>query len=226
MVISGVSLHAIKRKSTKFINGLLALFIAIGGIALTDIQTAQAASVSRPAAEVGVSTTDWTSVCTGSCDLTGFTSTVKVGVWVANGFVKLQSTTGFGSELAGYPSANWTNGSDNEIGFTATQANANAALEGLQYKANGSGTYELKISVVDFQTGTASDASTGHFYEIVDNVSAIDWELARCKAKYGNDATFSGSTLKSASNTTRSIVGADRCTNPDGLRRTMNGLNG
>lgn len=223
-------MHALKRKRTKVLNGLLALFIAIGGIALTDIQqaqTSQAASVSRPAAEVGVSTTDWTSVCTGSCDITGFTSTVKVVVWVANGFVKLQSTTGFGSALDGYPSANWTSGLVNEIGFTASQANANAALEGLQYKANGSGTYELKITVVDFQTGTASDASTGHFYEVVNNGSDINWELARCKAKYGPNATFGGSTDKAISNTTRSMVAADQCTNTNnGTRRTMNGLNG
>lgn len=220
-------MHALTRKSTKFINGFLALILALGAVALTDINKAQAASVSRPAAEVGVSTTDWTSVCTGSCDLTGFTSTVKVVVWVANGYVRLQSTSGFGTALDGYPSANWTNGLSNEIGFTASQANANAALEGLQYKANGSGTYELKITVVDFQSGTASDASTGHFYEIINHGSDIDWELARCKAKYGPNATFGGSTSKSLPNATRSAVAADQCTNTNGgTRRTMNGLNG
>lgn len=220
-------MHALKRKSTKFINGFLALILALGAVALTDINKAQAASVSRPAAEVGVSTTDWTSVCTGSCDLSGFSSTVKVVVWVANGFVRLQSTSGFGTALDGYPSANWTNGLDNELGFTASQSNANAALEGLQYKADGSGTYELKITVVDFQTDTASDASTGHFYEIVNNGTDIDWELARCKAKYGPNATFGGSTDKAITNTTRSAVAADQCTNTNGgARRTMNGLNG
>jgi hypothetical protein len=188
-------LHALKRRSFRWLNGLLVVFLTFAGVGLTGVESSEAsAAISRPAAEVGVSTTDWTSVCTGSCDVSGFAGNVKVVVWVANGFVRLGSTSGFGPQLAGYPSANWTNGLDNEIAFTSTQANANLALEGLQYKAAGSGTYELKITVTDFQNDTASDPDTGRFYEVVNNGSAITWELARCKAKYGPSATYGGST--------------------------------
>jgi hypothetical protein len=120
--------HALKRKSYKALNAFLALFIALAGVGLTGVQPANAASISQPAAEVAVSTSAWTSVCTSSCDISGFSSTVKVVVWVANGYVRVQSTTGFGTALTGYPSANWTNGTSNEIAFTATQTAANNAL--------------------------------------------------------------------------------------------------
>ena len=221
-------MHALKRRSFRWLNAVIAVFLTFAGVGLTGVESSEAsAAISRPAAEVGVSTTDWTSVCTGSCDISGFSGTIKIVVWVAIGYVKLGSTSGFGPALTGYPSARWTDGTVNEIAFTASQADANIALEGLQYKANGSGTHDLRISVTTFQSGTAADASTGHFYEVVNNVSNITWELARCKAKYGPDATFGGSTDKQQPNPTASIVGADRCTNTNGgTRRTMNGLNG
>jgi len=217
-------LHAIKLRSFRWLNAALAVFITFAGVGLTGVHSSEAstASVSRPAAEVGVSTTNWTYVCSGSCDISGFTSTVRVVVWVANGFVKVDSTTGFGSALTGYPSANWTNGTVNEIAFTSSQSNANSALETLQYKANGSGTYELRISVSDFREGTAVDPSSGHFYEIVYSPN-VRWEDARCRAKYGDSSLFTGGTSWTSS--TRSTVNSDGCSNT-GQRRTLNGLNG
>ena len=135
-------MHALKRRSYRWLNGLLAVFLTFAGVGLTGVEPSEAsAAISRPAAEVGVSTNDWTSVCSGSCDISGFSGDIKVVVWVANGYVKLGSTSGFQAALAGYPSARWTDGTVNEIAFTASQSNANLALETLQYKANGSGTY-------------------------------------------------------------------------------------
>jgi hypothetical protein len=127
----------LKRRSFRWLNASIAVFLTFAGVGLTGVEPSEAsATISRPAAEVGVSTTNWTSVCTGSCDISGFSSNIKVVIWVANGYVKLGSTSGFGTALAGYPSANWTNGNVNEIAFTASQANANLALEGFQVPMN------------------------------------------------------------------------------------------
>jgi hypothetical protein len=220
-------MHAIKQRNSKVLGGFLAILLAFAGVVLTDTQEAQAASISRPAAEVGVSTTAWTSVCTDSCDLAGFTSTVKVVVWVAQGFVRFPNssyTSNFGSQLTGYPSANWTNGLASEIAFTASESNANAALEALQYKADGSGTYELRITVTEFVSGTAVDASTGNYYEVVNvGPSTIRWEDARCKAKWGPSSVFTGGTSWTAVD--RSTVANDGCSNATS-RRQLFGKNG
>jgi|688.fasta_scaffold98921_1 hypothetical protein len=217
-------MHAIRHRNSKALGGFLAVLLAFAGVVLTDAQRAQAASVSRPAAEVGVSTSTWTSVCTNSCDLSGFTSTVKVVVWVANGYVRFPSSpSGFGSQLTGYPSANWTNGTASEIAFTASESNANAALETLEYKANGSGTYELKITVTEFVAGTAVNPDTGRYYEVVTVGSTIRWEDARCIAKWGSSSLFTGGTGWLDAN--RSTVSNDGCSNATS-RRQLFGQNG
>ena len=219
-------MHAIRQRSSKALGGFLAILLAFSGVVLTDAQEAQAASVSRPAAEVGVSTSTWTSVCTNSCDLSGFTATVKVVVWVANGYVRFPSstsTTDFGAQLTGYPSANWKNGTASEIAFTASQSVANTALETLEYMANGSGTYELKITVTEFVVGTAVDPDTGHYYEVVNVSSTIRWEDARCIAKWGSSSLFTGG--ESWTDANRSTVSNDGCSNATS-RRQLFGQNG
>lgn len=219
-------MRAIKQRSSKLLSIYLSILLAFAGVVLTDTQKAQAASVTRPATEVGVSTTAWTSVCTNSCDLSGFTATVKVVVWVANGYVRFPestSTTDFGAQLTGYPSVNWKNGTASEIAFTASESAANAALETLEYKANGPGTYELKITVTEFVSGTAVDADTGHYYEVVSVGSTIRWEDARCKAKWGSSSLFTGGTSWTALD--RSTVSNDGCSNATS-RRQLFGKNG
>lgn len=217
-------MHAIRQRNSKAIGGFLAVLLAFAGVVLTDSQGAQAASVSRPGAEVGVSTSTWTSVCTNSCDLSGFTATVKVVVWVANGYLRFPSSpSGFGSQLTGYPSANWTNGTASEIAFTASESNANTALETLQYKANGSGTYELKITVTEFVSGTAVNPDTGRYYEVVTVGSTIRWEDARCIAKWGSSSLFTGGVGWLDAN--RSTVSNDGCSNST-TRRQLFGQNG
>jgi hypothetical protein len=200
------------------------VFLTFAGVGLTGVESSEAsAAISRPAAEVGVSTTEWTSVCTGSCDISGFSSDVKVVIWVERGFVRLVSPPAFGAELTGYPAANWTNGTDNEIAFRTSQSNANLALENLQYKSDGSGTYELTITVTAFQSGTAVDPSTGSSYEIVYSSSSVRWEDARCRAKYGDTSYFNGE--EDWTEDSRSTVTQDGCVNTS-QRRTLNGQNG
>jgi hypothetical protein len=217
-------MRATRKRRSKPLGGFLALVLAFSGVVFTDGQQVNAASVSRPGAEVGVSTSTWTSVCTNSCDLTGFTSTVKVVVWVANGYVRFPSSpSGFGAQLTGYPSANWTNGTASEIAFTASQSDANTALETLQYKANGSGTYELKITVTEFVSGTAVNPDTGRYYEVITVGSTIRWEDARCIAKWGSSSLFTGGTGWLDAN--RSTVSSDGCSNATS-RRQLFGQNG
>ena len=217
-------MHVVKQRSSKVLGAFIAILLAFAGVVVADAPQAQAASISRPGAEVGVSTSSWTSVCTNSCDLTGFTATVKVVVWVANGYVRFPSSpSGFGAQLTGYPSANWTNGTASEIAFTASQSDANTALETLQYKANGSGTYELKITVTEFVSGTAVNPDTGRYYEVVTVGSTIRWEDARCIAKWGSSSLFTGGTGWTDAN--RSTVSNDGCSNATS-RRQLFGQNG
>jgi hypothetical protein len=131
--------------------------------------------------------------------------------------------SGFGSQLTGYPSANWTNGTASEIAFTASESDANNALETLQYKANGSGTYELKITVTEFISGTAVNPDTGNYYEVVTVGSTIRWEDARCIAKWGSSSLFTGGTGWTDAN--RSTVSNDGCSNATS-RRQLFGQNG
>ena len=180
-------------------------------------------SISTPSSNPTANQTSFVDVCTSTCDLTGFANsdTVRVTITTTEGVIKLTDTSNL-STITGYSSANWTSGSATEIGFAASQSNVNNALETLQYKGSSSSAGTVVISAnLD---GAAYSPDTGHFYEVVDNGSAISWELARCKALYGSSATYGGTTESSgvASTSTQSN---DRCTN-NSTRRTFNGLRG
>lgn len=179
-------------------------------------------SVSGPSSKVGTSSSSFTSVCTSSCDVTGFASADEVLVVVnesdgsaLSGEVKLGSTTGLTQSLTGYQS-DATQSGLNEIAFEGTPSEVNAALETLQYKSpSGGGDETIQISAS--LSGAAYSTDTGHYYEVVNVGSAVAWEDARCRAKYGDSSAHDNSAGLTQTD--------DECTNT-GSRRTFNGLNG
>ena len=152
----------------------------------------------------------------GGISVSNYTS-VQATISVANGNVKLTSTTGL-TQPTGYSSADWTSNTSTVISFSGTQADVNSALATLQYKANTIGTADT-ITVATFVVGGAYDPSTGRIYEIVNNGSAISWELARCKAKYSNSDVYLTAGVSLRAN--------DRCASSTALtRKTSGGLKG
>jgi hypothetical protein len=202
-------LHALKRRSFRWLNGLLALFLVFAGVGLTGVEPSSASpAVSKPSGSKQVSTTAFTSICTNSCDVTGYTTemlqTTVTLVTAGSGNLQLGSTVGIdttkGSQGApsGYTSSEWSATNSTKIGFIATQANTNAVLETLRYRslvANSSA--KVRITTTVFTGTDAYDSTTGRFYEVVNNSrtrntssggtpgTAILWEDARCQAKWG-----------------------------------------
>jgi len=96
-------------------------------------------------------------------------STTPVKLVVSNGTLNITDTGGLGS-LSG------TSGST--ITFTATVADANAALATLTYTRGSVGTDTLEISLVE--ADEVFFAGTGHLYEYIANVG--DWNAANTAA--------------------------------------------
>jgi hypothetical protein len=147
---------------------------------------------------------------------------VQATISVVNGYVKIGTTSNL-SVPTGYGSAAWTSDTSREIAFSGTQSAVNTALASLQYKASAIGVADT-ITVTTFVAGSAYNSANGNFYEVIDNGSAINWEDARCKAKYGPSSSFTG-TPNSSSNNGTSRLNSDQCNN-NSSRRTLGGLNG
>ena len=195
---------------------LLAPLLLIG---ITNPQLAFAApTISLPATlTAGTSFTSANSA--GALSISGYDAgaSVQVTVSVTSGYVKIATTTGL-TAPTGYTSAAWTSDTSAEIAFYGSQTNVSNALNSLLYKATAVDA-PATITVTSFVAGAAYNSTTGHFYEIVDNGSLINWELARCKALYSNsDISVSAGT---------SLLNTNRCTSSSTLtRRTLGGLQG
>jgi hypothetical protein len=179
-------------------------------------------AVSAPSSKVGTSSSSFTSVCTASCDVSGFAAEDEVLVVVNEsdgsalaGEVKLASTAGLTESLTGYQ-ADATQAGLYEIAFEGTPSEVNAALETLQYKSPAGGGDET-IQISASLSGAAYSTDTGHYYEVVNVGSAVAWEDARCRAKYGDSSAHDDSAGLTQTD--------DECTDTRS-RRTFNGLNG
>ena len=153
----------------------------------------------------------------GALSISGYSAgaSVQATIGVDEGFVKITTTTGL-TAPAGYTSAAWTADTSTEIAFFGTEANVSTALNSLQYKASGANV-PATISVTTFLQGGAFNSATGTFYEIVNNGSAINWELARCKALYSNsDVSYAGTSLLNSNGCSSSTTLTRRV--QDGLR--------
>ena len=153
----------------------------------------------------------------GALSISGYSAgaSVQATIGVDEGFVKITTTTGL-TAPAGYTSAAWTADTSTEIAFFGTEANVSTALNSLQYKASGANV-PATISVTTFLQGGAFNSATGTFYEIVNNGSAINWELARCKALYSNsDVSYAGTSLLNSNGCSSSTTLTRRV--KDGLR--------
>ncbi|NBS30861.1 MAG: hypothetical protein EBS76_10185, partial [Actinobacteria bacterium] len=179
-------------------------------------------ALSAPSSKVGTSSSSFTNVCTSSCDVSGFAAADEVLVVInesdgsaLTGEIKLGSTTGLTQSLTGYQ-ADATQSGLYEIAFEGTPSEVNAALETLQYKSPAGGGDET-IQVSASLSGATYSTDTGHYYEVVNVGSAVAWEDARCRAKYGDSSAHDDSAGLTQTD--------DECTNT-GSRRTFNGLNG
>lgn len=129
--------------------------------------------------------------------------------------MRLTSDAGL-DDVTGYATDPTNSSGYAEIAFSGTQAEVNVALETLQYQGPvGGGDETVGISAT--LTGAAYFSTTGHYYEVVNVGSTIDWEDARCRAKYGDTSAHDGSAGLTQAD--------DDCTNT-GSRRTLNGLQG
>jgi hypothetical protein len=155
----------------------------------------------------------------GTISISGYdaAASVQATVSVTSGNLKITTVTGL-TAPPGYSSADWTSGSTAEIAFYGAQTDVSNALNSLQYKASAVDA-PATITVTTFAFGAAYNPSTGHFYEIVENGSVINWELARCKALYSNsDISVSAGD---------SLLNTNRCSSTTTLtRRTLGGLRG
>lgn len=124
-------------------------------------------------------------------EISGFTGNVRVVVTATTGTVKLNTTTNL-SSITGYQ----TNIGDaaSAIGFSASVANANIALNDLRYIASSSrGTGTITVDVSSSGTGSiAYNPDNGHFYQYVS--SSGDWTTAKnaITANAGSVYTFNG----------------------------------
>ena len=202
-----------RRHLARTISLTLTASLLFSGLSFFTIHSANAAD---PSVALPISINSTTSFATVSGVSVSNYTTVQATISVTAGNIKLSTTSGL-TAPTGYSSADWTSNSSTVIAFSGTQANVNSALATLQYKATAIGTADT-ITVATFASGAAFDASSGRIYEVVNNGTNINWELARCKAKYSNsDVTYSGT----------STLNDDRCTSSTTLtRRTSSGLKG
>ena len=155
----------------------------------------------------------------GALSIGGYSAgaTIQVTVSATSGNLKISTTAGL-TVPTGYTSAAWTSNTSTEIAFSGSQSDVSAALNSLQYKASAVDA-SANITVTSFLAGAAYNPATGHFYEIVDNGSVINWELARCKALYSNaDVSFSAGASQMNTN---GCISATSLT-----RKTLGGLSG
>jgi hypothetical protein len=202
------------RASSKKVNPkFLAILLSVSLLSIADT-----ASANNPAVALPSSFNATTSFATVSnVSVSNYTGTVQATISVVSGNVKLTTTAGL-TQPTGYSSADWTSNTATVISFSGTQTNVNSALATLQYKANTIGTADT-ITVATFVSGGAYDPSSGRIYEIVNNGSAITWELARCKAKYSNSDVYLTAGVSLRAN--------DRCASSTALtRKTSGGLKG
>ncbi len=183
-------------------------------------------AISSPSSRVGVTSQSFTDVCDASCQVTGFAPADQVLVIVSKsdgtplaGRVRLDSTDGLTQNQTGYEPDSDAVGGHAELAFVGTQAQVNAALATLQYRAPAAGGDET-LGINASLTGAAF--FDGRYYQAITPGGTISWEDARCKAKYGDSSAHDNTVAGTHSGLTQT---ADNCTNTDS-RRQFNGLNG
>jgi hypothetical protein len=151
-------------------------------------------AISSPSSKVGVTSSSFTDVCISTCDITGFAPTDQILVVVSksdgsalSGRVRLNSATGLTQSQTGYQADATAADGHLELAFVGTQAQINAALETLQYKAPFGGDEVVGVSAS--LTGAAYFAGTRSYYEFVS--TPVDWSTAKSRAAA---ATFNGLT--------------------------------
>lgn len=130
-------------------------------------------SISTPAQTASVGVTTFTDVCATSCEISGFAAADSILVVVSasdgtplQGLVRLGSATGLVQNQSGYQADATAADGHSELAVVGTQAQINAVLNTLQYKAPSDGGGET-IGISASLAGAAYFAGTGHYYEVV-----------------------------------------------------------
>jgi hypothetical protein len=119
--------------------------------------------------------------------ITGFTGNVRVVVTTTAGTVKLNTTTGL-TTVTGYQSPIDTAAAS--IGFTATVADANIALNDLRFIADSvkrTGTIQVDVSSAGAGT-IVYNSTNGHYYQYV--TTPVTWEAAAAAINLNSGADF------------------------------------
>lgn len=120
--------------------------------------------------------------------ISNFSGSVRVVVTTTNGTSKITTTTGL-TAPTGYSSSDWTAGAAS-LGFEGSLTNVNNAIATISYKGTTAGS-AASVQLSAISAGAAYNPDNGHYYEIVNNGSAINWATARANAKA---RTFNGLT--------------------------------
>ncbi len=191
-------------KSKVLVTLLLALSLGIGlGVTPGDRPAFASPALSLPSGSQQAAT-DFGDLCADSCVLSGFGATDEMRLVVTSedgdgltGFVRLAPGTSVSGldAVTGYNGGNVSNltGSTyHELAFVGTQAEINAVLPELQYKA-AAGTVET-VSISATLAGVGGRTlhyfpGNGHYYEYVD--ADVNWSTAKSAAEA---RTFNGLT--------------------------------
>ena len=153
-------------------------------------------AISSSSTKVASSEDAFTSVCTSTCDISGFVAADSILVVISaadgsqlNGRIRLTSDAGL-TDVDGYDSNQASTTGLTELAFVATQSQANSALETLEYKSPSGGAEEA-IGISATLSGAAYFAGTGHYYQFVDLSTDLSWTAAKAAAA---SATFNGLT--------------------------------
>jgi hypothetical protein len=150
-------------------------------------------AISSPTSKVGVTGTTFSDVCASTCEISGFAPADEVLVVVSasdgsslSGRVRLDDATNLTQSQPGYQTDATAPDGHTELAFVGTQAQINAVLNTLQYKAPvGGGDETIGISAT--LQGAAYFAGTGNYYEFVQ--ASLTWTEAKAAAA---NATFNG----------------------------------
>ena len=152
-------------------------------------------AITSPSSRVGVTSSSFTDVCDSSCQVSGFAPSDQIRVVVSNsdgtalsGRVRVGSTTGLTQGQPGYQTDATDSDGHQELAFVGTQAQVNAALATLQYRAPAAGGDET-VGISATLSGAAYFAGTGNYYEYVSGT--LTWTQAKAAAA---TRTFNGFT--------------------------------
>lgn len=156
---------------------IVSLSVAFDGAAPAHASSA-VATPSSPASTV----TGFTTIGSG-LSISGFSADIRVVISTddASGELKLTSATGLTS-VPGYDNTSSLTDSGNDIAFEGSQANANSALSGLQYRGATAGSDTISIEVLDAGISPVVLSGVYHYYGLSSGATTYTYPNAKTGA--------------------------------------------